>query len=141
MCVCDTCMRLHRSCHTRLTSSGVQKGFLAISTITRLFKPKTFLVLLKVCPHHTDMILGPCSEPCSRKTANNFHQAESRVYPPSSGDSITKCGSCTYSSGKLENNPKEAFIRLKEKRKKSPRQCTRGPAMQVLQSGRCRDQV
>ena len=46
-----------------------------------LFKPKTFLVLLKVCPHHTDMILSPRSEPFSRKTANNFHQAEKQSLP------------------------------------------------------------
>ena len=91
----------------------------SISTLTQLFKPKTSLVLLKVCPHHTDMILGPHSELFSRKTANNFHQAENRVYPPSSGDSIIKCRSCTYSSGKLENKSKRGIHLFKRKKKKT----------------------
>ena len=76
------------------------------------------------------------------KTYEQFSSGKNRVYPSSSGDSIIKCGSCTYSSGKLENKSKKAFIYLKkEKEKKHSRQCTRGPAMRVLQSGRCPDQA
>ena len=101
----------------------------SISTLTRLFKPKTFLVLFidihtyvyvlfKVCPHHTDMILGPCSQPFSQKNYEQFSSGRNRVYPPSSGDSIIKCGSCTYSTGKLENKSKKVFIYLKKRKKK-----------------------
>ena len=90
------------------------------------------------------MILGPRSEPFSRKTTNNFHRAktESESTRLRRGDSIIKCGSCTYSSGKLGKKSKKVFIYLKkEKEKKHSRQCTRGPAMRVVQSGRCRDQA
>ena len=64
------------------------------------------------------MILGPRSGPFSRKTMNNFNQAKNRVDPSSSGDSIIKCESRTYSSGKLENKSKKIFIYLKKKKKK-----------------------
>ena len=66
------------------------------------------------------MILGPRSEPFLRKTTNNFHPSgKNRVYPSSSGDSVIKCGSRTYSSGKLENKSKKVFIYLKKKKNKS----------------------
>ena len=65
------------------------------------------------------MILGPRSEPFSRKTNEQFSSGKNGVYPSSSGDSIIKCGSCTYSSGKLENKSQKVFIYLKKKKKKS----------------------
>ena len=92
----------------------------SIFTLTRLFKPKTFLVLLKVCLHHTDMFLGPRSEPFSRKTGTIFI-GQKTVYPPSSSDSIIKCGSRTYSSGKLENKSKRGIHLFKRKKKKTSR--------------------
>ena len=75
------------------------------------------------------------------KNYEQFSSDENRVYPLSSGNSIIKCGSCTYSSGKLENKSKKVFIYLKKRKKKHPRQCTCGPAMRGLQSGRCQDQA
>ena len=99
-----------------LTSSGVENAFYFHFYTT--VQTQNFLVLLKVCPHHTDMILDPCSEPFLRKDTNNFHQAENRVYPPSSGDSLLKCRSCMYIVlANWKTNPKEAFICSKEKTK------------------------
>ena len=61
----------------RLTSSRVENAFYFHFNTT--VQTQNFLVLLKVCPRHMDMILGPRSEPFSGKTANSFHQAENRV--------------------------------------------------------------
>ena len=134
-------MRLHQSYYyTRLTSSGVENAFyfhFNTRIQTQNFRGSSQRVST---PYRYD--LGPRSEPFSRKTANNFHQAKTESTRLPRVTQLHNAGAACIVLASWKTNPKRHSFVKKNKtnqKKKHPRQ--RGPAMRVLQSGRCRDQA